>query len=54
MPGAGLGFRVEGMKICSSCAEKQSFPVLKKVQGSDSSPEALLQYSTLYKLVEAS
>ena len=34
--------------------ENQSLPVRKKVQLGDSSPDALSQYSTLYKLVEAS
>jgi len=34
--------------------ENQSLPVQKKVQLGDSNPDALSQYSTLYKPVESS
>ena len=42
------------MMVCYSGAENQSLPVLKRVQLSESSPDALSQHFTLYKLVEAS
>jgi len=44
----------EQTQVPPQAKENQSLPVRKKVQLGDSSPDALSQYSTLYKPVEAS